>query len=55
MRKIRKTKVNIIDPKPPVLDIKGQNCDINVGEWENIPKFSKLDDVENPLRLFDCC
>ena len=28
--------------KPPVLDIKCENCDINVTEWANIPKFPLL-------------
>ena len=28
--------------KPPVLDIKCENCDINVTEWTNIPKFPLL-------------
>ena len=26
-------------PKPPVLDMKWENHDINVVEWANIPKF----------------
>ena len=29
-------------PKPPVLDMKWENRDINVIEWENIPKFLPL-------------
>ena len=29
-------------PKPPVLNIKWENRDINVAEWENIPKFFLL-------------
>ena len=29
-------------PKPPVLDMKYENPDINVAEWENIPKFPLL-------------
>ena len=29
-------------PKPPVLDMKWENRDINVIEWENIPKFPLL-------------
>ena len=28
-----------------------ENCDINVVEWANIPKFSKLDDIVTPLRF----
>ena len=38
-------------PKPPVLDMKRENRDINVLERANIPKFSKLDDTVTPLRL----
>ena len=38
-------------PKPPVLDIKWANRDINVVEWANIPKFSTLDNIVTPLRL----
>ena len=38
---------------PPVLDMKWENCDINVEEWVNIPKFSKLDDIVTPLRLLE--
>ena len=40
-------------PKPPVLDIKWANRDINVEEWANIPKFSVLDDLVTPLRLLE--
>ena len=29
-------------PKAPVLDMKWENHDINVVEWENIPKFPPL-------------
>ena len=29
-------------PKPPVLDMKWENHDINVVEWANIPKFPLL-------------
>ena len=29
-------------PKPPVLDMKWENHDINVVEWVNIPKFPPL-------------
>ena len=38
-------------PKPPVLDTKWANRDINVVEWANIPRFSALDDLATPLRL----
>ena len=38
-------------PKPPVLNMKWANHDINVVEWANIPKFSTLDDLVTPLRL----
>ena len=29
------------------------NRDINVVEWENISKFSKLDDIVTPFRLLE--
>ena len=29
-------------PKPPVLDMKWENYDINIAEWANIPKFPPL-------------
>ena len=29
-------------PKPPVLDMKWENRDINVTEWANIPNFFLL-------------
>ena len=38
-------------PKPSVLDMKCENCDSNVVERTNIPKFSKQDDIVTPLRL----
>ena len=38
-------------PKPPDLDMKWENHDINVGEWVNIPKFSTL--VDTPPRLIE--
>ena len=38
-------------PKPPVLDMKSANRDINVVEWANIPNFSVLDNFLTPLRL----
>ena len=40
-------------PKPPVLDMKSANPDINVLEWANIPNFSALDDLVTPLRLLE--
>ena len=40
-------------PKPPVLNMKWANRDINVVEWANIPKFSALDDLVTPLRLLE--
>ena len=40
-------------PKPPVLDMKWANCDINVVEWANIPKFSTPEDLVTPLRLLE--
>ena len=33
--------------------MKCKNRDINVVEQENIPQFSKLDDVGTSLRLFE--
>ena len=30
-----------------------ENYDINVIEQANIPKFSKLDDIVTPIRLFE--
>ena len=36
-------------PKPPVLDMKSENLDINVVEWTNIPNVSALDDLVTPL------
>ena len=38
-------------PKPPVLDMKSANRDINVVEWSNIPNFR--DDLVTPLRLLE--
>ena len=40
-------------PKPPVLDMKSANRDINVAEWANIPNYSALDDLVTPLRLLE--
>ena len=39
--------------KPPVLDMKWANRDINIVEWANIPKFSTLDDLVTPLRRLE--
>ena len=39
--------------KPPVSEMKWENCDINVVEWANIPKFSALDNLVIPLRLLE--
>ena len=47
------SKYYLCYPKPPVLDIKWANHDINVVEWANIPKFSALDDLVTPLRLLE--
>ena len=33
--------------------MKWGNRDINVVEWANIPKFSKLENVMTPLRLLE--
>ena len=33
--------------------MKWENRDINVVDWTNIPKSSKLDDIVTPLRLFE--
>ena len=33
--------------------MKWENRDINIAEEANIPKFSKLDDIETPLRHFE--
>ena len=32
-------------PKPPVLDVKWANRDINVVEWANITNVSTVDDL----------
>ena len=54
LRKIRKTKVNIISAiQSYLLKIWWENRDINVVERANIPKFSKLDDIVTPLRLLE--
>ena len=33
------SKYYLSHPKPPVLDMKWENHDINVVEWANIPNF----------------
>ena len=38
--------------KPPVLDTKWKNRNINVSERANIPKFNKLGDIEGLLSDF---
>ena len=38
-------------PKPPVLEMKWANCDINVAKWLNIPKFRALENLVTPLSL----
>ena len=38
-------------PKPPVLNMKWANRDINVVEWVNITKFSALDNLVISLKL----
>ena len=40
-------------PKPPDLDMKSENQDINVVEWANIPMFIVLDELVTPLRLLE--
>ena len=40
-------------PKPPVLNMKWANCNINVVEWANIPKFIALDDLVTLVRLLE--
>ena len=47
------TKYYVSYPKSPVLDIKWENRDVNVVDWENIWKFSLLDDLVAPLRLLE--
>ena len=39
-------------PKPPVLDMKWENRDIDVAEQAKIPNFSKISDIGILLRLF---
>ena len=40
-------------PKPPILDMKWVNRDINVIEWANIPKFSTIENIVTPLKLLE--
>ena len=51
--KENQSKYYISYPKPPVLDMKWENCDINVAEWANTPKLSTLENIVTPLRLLD--
>ena len=47
-------KYHLSYPKPPVLDIKRENRDINVAGWANNPKFPKWRLGENVvLQLMD--
>ena len=39
--------------KLPVLDMKWENCDINVVDQTNISNFSKIGYVMTPLRLLE--
>ena len=47
------SKYYLSHPKPPVLDMKLANRDINVVEWANIPKFRALDHSVTPLGLLE--
>ena len=49
----RRPKYYLSYPEPPLLDVKWENCDINVVEQANIPHFSKLDYIGTPLRLYE--
>ena len=40
-------------PKPPVLNMKWENGDINILELANIRKCSKLNDIGTPPRHFE--
>ena len=40
------SKYYLSHPKPPVLDMKWENHDINVVEWANISKFPPLLNVD---------
>ena len=48
-----RSKYYLSYPKPPVLDMKWQNCDIDVVERANTEKIRKLDNIVTPLRLFE--
>ena len=43
LRKIGKIKYYLIYTMLPILHMKWENCEINVVEQANIPKFGKLD------------
>ena len=45
------SKYYLSHQKPPVLDMKWENCDIYVVEWLQMARFSKKDDIVTPLRL----
>ena len=47
-------KYYISYPKPPALDMKSANRDVNVVRWPNIANFSALDDLVTPLRVILC-
>ena len=46
-------KYYLSDPKPPILEMKLANRDINVTELANIPKFSVVDDLVTLHRLLE--
>ena len=51
---MRKTKKYYISyPKPPALDMKSANRDVNVVGWPNIANFSVLNDLVTPLRVLE--
>ena len=50
---MKKMHIFVSYPKPPILDMKWKNRNINVVEWANIQKFSKLDNIGTPLILFE--
>ena len=45
------SKYYLCYPRLPVLDMKWENCSVNVAQRENISKFSMLDDIVNSVRL----
>ena len=47
------SKYYLSHPKLPVLEMKLANCDINVVELANIPKFGPLDNLVTPLKLLE--